>query len=167
MACHAKSVACHAKGVACERHAALAVHADKRECGGGGVRVGSRGCALSPGRKAVPPPSGRCPRTPNYKPQRNSRAPFALKISRAAYFGLASPPVSAIFLVIFEYGVVAQLVRVPDCRSGCCGFESRRPRHLKAEPPSDRRFFFESRYWLSGALPIPTACGGYREMSGW
>ena len=25
-------------------------------------------------------------------------------------------------------GGVAQLVRVPDCRSGGCGFESRRPR---------------------------------------
>ena len=27
-------------------------------------------------------------------------------------------------------GGVAQLVRVPDCRSGCCGFESRRSRHF-------------------------------------
>ena len=26
------------------------------------------------------------------------------------------------------FGDVAQLVRVPDCRSGGCGFESRRPR---------------------------------------
>ncbi len=27
-----------------------------------------------------------------------------------------------------EFGAVAQLVRVPDCRSGGCGFESRPPR---------------------------------------
>jgi hypothetical protein len=27
-----------------------------------------------------------------------------------------------------KIGAVAQLVRVPDCRSGGCGFESRRPR---------------------------------------
>lgn len=27
------------------------------------------------------------------------------------------------------FGGVAQLVRVPDCRSGCCGFESRLSRH--------------------------------------
>ena len=27
-----------------------------------------------------------------------------------------------------QRGVVAQLVRVPDCRSGGCGFEPRRPR---------------------------------------
>ncbi len=27
-----------------------------------------------------------------------------------------------------DSGAVAQLVRVPDCRSGGCGFESRRPR---------------------------------------
>ena len=26
------------------------------------------------------------------------------------------------------FGAVAQLVRVPDCRSGGCGFEPRRPR---------------------------------------
>ena len=29
-----------------------------------------------------------------------------------------------------EFGAVAQLVRVPDCRSGGCGFESRPPRFL-------------------------------------
>ena len=29
------------------------------------------------------------------------------------------------------YGVVVQLVRAPDCRSGCCGFESRRPRQFR------------------------------------
>ncbi len=28
-----------------------------------------------------------------------------------------------------EFGAVAQLVRVPDCRSGGCGFESRPPRY--------------------------------------
>ena len=29
---------------------------------------------------------------------------------------------------LLKRGAVAQLVRVPDCRSGGCGFESRRPR---------------------------------------
>ena len=32
------------------------------------------------------------------------------------------------FLTHADFGDVAQLVRVPDCRSGGCGFESRRPR---------------------------------------
>ena len=32
------------------------------------------------------------------------------------------------------YGGVAQLVRVPDCRSGGCGFESRRPRLRQGLP---------------------------------
>ena len=31
-------------------------------------------------------------------------------------------------LLEFHNGCVAQLVRVPDCRSGCCGFESHRSR---------------------------------------
>ena len=30
-------------------------------------------------------------------------------------------------------GVVAQLVRAPDCRSGGCGFEPRRPRFLRVQ----------------------------------
>ncbi len=34
-----------------------------------------------------------------------------------------------------ENGGVAQLVRVPDCRSGCCGFESRRSRHFFHSEP--------------------------------
>ena len=32
------------------------------------------------------------------------------------------------------HGDVAQLVRVPDCRSGCYGFESRRPRCSEKAP---------------------------------
>ncbi len=40
------------------------------------------------------------------------------------------------FMELIEYieflfcGDVAQLVSAPDCRSGSCGFEPRRPRHL-------------------------------------
>src|SRR5262245_18132095 len=32
------------------------------------------------------------------------------------------------FTIQCQFGAVAQLVRVPDCRSGGCGFEPRRPR---------------------------------------
>src|ERR1700722_4062345 len=38
-------------------------------------------------------------------------------------------------------GGVAQLVRVPDCRSGGCGFEPRRPRSIPRFPPRERGFF--------------------------
>jgi hypothetical protein len=39
-------------------------------------------------------------------------------------------------------GGVAQLVRVPDCRSGGCGFEPRRPRFKKTpENRADARIF--------------------------
>ena len=31
----------------------------------------------------------------------------------------------------YPIGAVAQLVRVPACRAGCCGFESRPPRFRK------------------------------------
>ena len=39
-------------------------------------------------------------------------------------------------------GVVAQLVRVPDCRSGGCGFESRRRRLKAARLKSFAAFLF-------------------------
>src|SRR5262249_12480625 len=49
--------------------------------------------------------------------------------------GVAGGPPAVTFLtqvpVGLEEGDVAQLVRVPDCRSGGCGFESRRPRSRK------------------------------------
>ena len=35
-----------------------------------------------------------------------------------------------VVLITHLYGAVAQLVRAPDCRSGGCGFEPRRPRHF-------------------------------------
>ena len=40
-------------------------------------------------------------------------------------------------------GDVAQLVRVPDCRSGGCGFESRRPR-FTINPSAKRRYAYLS-----------------------
>ena len=44
-------------------------------------------------------------------------------------------------------GVVAQLVRAPDCRSGGCGFEPRRPRLAKplVSPVIPRVFSFSDR----------------------
>ena len=36
------------------------------------------------------------------------------------------------------------MVRASACHAEGCGFKSRRPRHWKAEPPSDRRFFFDA-----------------------
>ncbi len=46
-------------------------------------------------------------------------------------------------------GDVAQLVRVPDCRSGGCGFKSRRPRHEPVRVLRSRGFFCSLRYRLS------------------
>ena len=44
-------------------------------------------------------------------------------------FGTAVGPIRADRGSLEKPGAVAQLVRVPDCRSGGCGFESR-PRRL-------------------------------------
>jgi hypothetical protein len=56
-------------------------------------------------------------------------------------------------------GVVAQLVRAPDCRSGGCGFESRPPR-LEASfaNPANEVFFLGFTLFerLSSALGIPS-----------
>ena len=50
-----------------------------------------------------------------------------------------------------ESGAVAQLVRVPDCRSGGCGFKSRRPRLQSRKPSWFAAFcFFRSeKSWFS------------------
>ena len=45
---------------------------------------------------------------------------------------------------VFFFGGVAQLVRVPDCRSGCCGFESRRSRHSVSPDWRTRRWRLQS-----------------------
>jgi hypothetical protein len=50
-------------------------------------------------------------------------------------------------------GAVAQLVRVPDCRSGGCGFESRRP-----------RFQFSPKSWIVWASGYLVR-GGVRSIS--
>ncbi len=53
-------------------------------------------------------------------------------------------------------GAVAQLVRVPDCRSGGCGFESRPPRSDNPLSPLDRgllRFTPSSRTLIDTAPP--------------
>src|SRR6188472_32793 len=44
-------------------------------------------------------------------------------------------------------GAVAQLVRVPDCRSGGCGFESRRARLIRT---------LVSPRWMRGFSSFPT-----------
>ena len=45
----------------------------------------------------------------------------------------------------FPVGAVAQLVRVPACRAGCCGFESRPPRLQKTRLLCRRVFSFAQR----------------------
>ena len=49
-------------------------------------------------------------------------------------------------------GAVAQLVRVPDCRSGGCGFESRPPR-LK-RPFYRGRFLLLGNRWVTSRRPL-------------
>ena len=48
-------------------------------------------------------------------------------------------------------GAVAQLVRVPDCRSGGWGFESPRPRYLKP-----REFSFREVFLCSDKMQLPS-----------
>ena len=47
-------------------------------------------------------------------------------------------------------GGVAQLVRVPDCRSGGCGFESRRPRCRRIETHRTTRAKTRGNEWACG-----------------
>src|SRR5438874_3162928 len=51
------------------------------------------------------------------------------------------PGASRTFSIV---GGVAQLVRVPDCRSGGCGFESRRPRSTQTPQGQDSAAFIIS-----------------------
>src|SRR3954470_235172 len=59
-------------------------------------------------------------------------------------------------------GRVAQLVRVPDCRSGGCGFESRRARLRTPFLGSEAGFFVFWLAWrsVSGALVKPASPAG-------
>ena len=50
-------------------------------------------------------------------------------------------------------GAVAQLVRVPACRAGCCGFESRPPRLQKTQLL--RRHVFSTTFYLHSAQFLP------------
>ena len=52
-----------------------------------------------------------------------------------------------------EFGAVAQLVRVPDCRSGGCGFESRPPRFLTP---------LHAGFSLRTITTLPKNCAHYR-----
>ena len=54
----------------------------------------------------------------------------------------------SIKIVQWNLGAVAQLVRVPDCRSGGCGFKSRRPRFSKPAIASRWRVFLFRRRFL-------------------
>ena len=45
----------------------------------------------------------------------------------------------------FPIGAVAQLVRVPACRAGCCGFESRPPRFMEQTRPTARQWVLSIR----------------------
>ncbi len=53
-----------------------------------------------------------------------------------------------------EFGAVAQLVRVPDCRSGGCGFESRPPRFRTPLPAG---------FSLRRAATLTKDCAHYRR----
>ena len=76
-----------------------------------------------------------------------------------------------------QQGAVAQLVRVPDCRSGCCGFESRRPRSPQGLPPVGKPSLCAIRAILRASAPLlpapspschalpPTASSSHAEPS--
>ncbi len=80
---------------------------------------------------------------------------------RAGCVGLAARIVGRIIRCSTS-GDVAQLVRAPDCRSGGCGFESRRPRFVHQIAPSNstaqgrdsRRIAAFVVYFL-GFIPLP------------
>ena len=77
--------------------------------------------------------------------------PIVLNFTKKSHFepflalfpALANPqPAAIIQRQKRPLGAVAQLVRVPDCRSGGCGFESRRPRLIKTPEFTGKSFEF-------------------------
>lgn len=114
---------------------------------------------------ATAPPTGIAAGTPR-SPPRKCRSLSGLKCRagrssgffRRQFATLATARGKTIMPVHACFGDVAQLVRVPDCRSGGCGFESRRPRcyteertipiRLPAIPAHTRRSGAATRQFL-------------------
>lgn len=93
-----------------------------------------RRCSATGAPRCRPPsaPASAGARTP---PQRHATRASAAPRRAPAGEGSCCLQVGGVWLVSLPptHGDVAQLVRVPDCRSGGCGFDSRRPRQQEAQ----------------------------------